>query len=171
MNIFSRSMVLPVLLTIGLVLAGCSSGNGSSATEGGILAPDLQLKDINGQSVSLSNFRGKPVLLNFWATWCPPCRYELPFLQEIYGEWSERGLVLLTIDVGESTATVKDFVAKNKLTLPVLLDTKRSVAQKYAVTAYPTTFFIDREGMVKQKIIGAFPSKEALEEKLLIIMP
>ncbi len=162
---------MSVLLTIGLVLAGCSSGNGPSTTEEGIPAPDFQLKDLNGQSVSLSDFRGRPVLLNFWATWCPPCRYELPFLQEIYDEWSGRELVLLTIDVGENPASVRDFVANNNLTLPVLLDTNRSVAQKYAVTAYPTTFFIDREGMVKQKIIGAFPSKEALAKKLLIIMP
>ena len=102
-------------------------------------------------------------MLNFWATWCPPCRYEMPFLQEIYEEWSDKGLVLLTVDIGESSATVSDFMQDNRLSLPVLLDTSQVVAQRYNITAIPTTFFIDKDGIIQEKKIGAFTGKESIE--------
>ncbi|MBI3040282.1 MAG: TlpA family protein disulfide reductase, partial [Chloroflexi bacterium] len=70
-------------------------------------APDFQLQTLTGQTVSLSGLRGKPVLINFWATWCPPCKYEMPFLQQVHDSWSDKGLVLLAIDIGESSTTVE----------------------------------------------------------------
>jgi len=96
----------------------------------------------------------------------------MPYLQEIFEEWSDKGLVVLAIDVGESPSKVKGFLQSHNLSLPVLLDTRGNVAQKYNIRGiFPTTFLIDKEGIIQVKIIGAFPSKEAIEKKLSKIIP
>lgn len=138
----------------------------------GNLAPDFSLLDLNGQAVSLSSLRGKPVLLNFWATWCGPCRQEMPYLQQINAEWAPKGLVLLAIDIGESSAQVKTFLETNDLSLPTLLDSNRTVSTRlYNITAIPTTFFIDKNGIIQQKKIGSFLNKEAIEKYVSQIVP
>ena len=113
----------------------------------------------------------KRVPKTIWATWCPPCREEMPYMQQIHEEWSGRGLVLLAIDVGESPAQVESFMQSHNLSLPVLLDTKKNVAQKYNISGIPTTFFIDKDGVIQEKIIGAFPNKGAIEKHLSKIIP
>ena len=160
-------------LTLGLVITGCSGGSsgGSSTAIVGKKAPDFTLQDLDGQSVSLSDFEGKPVLINFWNSGCSPCRREMPFLQEVYGEIPGSELVMLTINIGESSATVKKFLGDNNLSLPVLLDANAAVAQSYSMPGIPTTFFIDRDGILQVKVIGAFPNKAAIESKLSEIMP
>ena len=198
MNKILKVMLL-IILTLGLLITGCSVGssqespapaqgpevgepapdsklqnNGPAPARGpevGKLAPDFQLEDLEGQSISLSDFRGKPVLINFWATWCPPCRDEMPYLQQIYEEWSGKGLVVLAIDIGESPSKVKEFLQSQELSLPVLLDAKENVAREYNITGIPTTFFIDKDGTIQVKLIGAFPSKEAIENQLGSIIP
>ena len=134
-------------------------------------APNFKLQNLDGQSISLSDFRGKPVLLNFWATWCLFCHAEMPYFQEISEEWSDRGLAVLAINWGESPSKVKEFLQSQGLSLPVLLDAKKKVAQKYNVPPIPTTFFIDKDGIIQVKIIGAFPSKGAIEKHLSSIIP
>ena len=161
-------------LTLGLVITGCSGGSsGGSSTTAivGKKAPDFTLQDLDGQSVSLSDFEGKPVLINFWNSGCSPCRREMPFLQEIYDEIPDSELVMLTINIGESSATVKKFLGDNNLSLPVLLDTNAAVAQRYSMPGIPTTFFVDRDGILQVKVIGAFPNKAAIESRLSEIMP
>ncbi len=143
----------------------------SVGTQIGNLAPDFQLETLDGQSVSLSGLKGNPVLLNFWATWCPPCKFEMPFLQQVHDSWSDKGLVLLTIDIGESPATVQEFMNKLNLTMMVPMDIERKVAKDYGITVIPTTFFIDRNGIIRQKVAGAFPNKEAIEYELNKIIP
>mgnify|MGYP001106438296 CR=1 FL=1 len=160
-----------ITLSFVLLVTGCSAGSERSVPQLGQPAPDFELQSLDGQTISLSDLRGKPVLLNFWATWCLPCRGEMPYLQQVYEEWSGRGLMLLAIDVGESRARVRQFMQDNSLSLPVLLDTRESVAARYGITAYPTTFFIDKEGIIREKIIGAFPSKAAIEKYLSKIIP
>lgn len=140
-------------------------------TRVGNLAPDFQLQNLDGQSISLSGLQGKPVLLNFWATQCPPCRSEMPYLQEIYNEWSDKELTLVAINIGESSAKVERFMQSQNLSLPVLLDTKQDVAQKYGIQYIPTTFFIDKDGIIQEKIIGAFSSKAQIEMSLSKIIP
>lgn len=171
--------VLPVILLSVLLLSGCSPGferagserSAPAAPQVGKLAPDFQLPSLDGQVVALSNLRGKPVLINFWATWCGPCREEMPYLQQIYDGWSDQGLVLLTIDIQESPATIREFMQNHNLTLPVLLDSRGSVTQRYNIIGIPTTFLIDKEGIIQAKKIGPFPSAKAIEKELGKIMP
>ncbi len=172
-------VILPTILVTVLLSVGCSAGFEQAGSEQSApaapqvdkLAPDFQLPNLDGQIISLSDLRGKPVLINFWATWCPPCREEMPYLQQIYDEWSSKGLVLLTIDIGETPAQIKEFMQNNNLSLPVLLDATKSVAQRYNITGIPTTFLIDKNGVIRAKIIGSFPSAEAIEKELSKIMP
>jgi len=159
-------VILLLILTLGLLVTGCSPPSEPSEARIGGRAPDFELNSLDGQTISLSDFRGKPVLLNFWASWCGPCVFEMPFLQEIYDEWSGKGLILLAVNIGESSSKVKEFLQKHNLSLPVLLDTKKVAAQKYNIAAIPTTFFIDKDGIIREIFLGAFPDKEVIEKKL-----
>ncbi|HIH96222.1 MAG TPA: TlpA family protein disulfide reductase [Thermoplasmata archaeon] len=164
-----------LVLTLGFVTAGCSAPSSpptpTQGTKVGNLAPDFQLHNLEGKPVSLSGFRGKPVMLNFWATWCHPCVFEMPYLQQVYEERSARGLVLLPINIDATSPKVSQFLQSHKLSLPVLLDTKKDVAQTYNIQYIPTTFFIDKDGIIQAMKVGAFPNKEAIESDLDKIMP
>ncbi|TET66561.1 MAG: TlpA family protein disulfide reductase [Dehalococcoidia bacterium] len=161
--------ILASMLASGLVSAGCSSS--TQGPEIGKLAPDFQLSNLDGQVVSLGDFRGKPVLLNFWASWCGPCRYEMPFLQEIYQAWSGKGLVVLTVNLQENPSRVKEFVEEFGLSFPVLLATSQEVPLAYNIRGIPATFFIDKNGIIQDIKIGAFSSRAEIEQRLIKIMP
>jgi len=162
--------ILVLILTTGLLMPGCSSpskpGDSAQGVEVGKLAPDFQLQNLDGQTVSLGNLRGKPVLINFWATWCPPCRSEMPYIQEIYDEWSDKELVVLAINIGESSSKAEGFMQSYNLSFTVLLDTKQAIAQKYNIQYIPTTFFIDKDGIIQDKVIGPFQNKTQIENRL-----
>jgi len=169
-------VTLTLILSVGLAITGCSSNSASSTqstqgTEVGDQAPDFQLDNLEGTSVSLSDFRGNPVMLNFWTTWCSPCVHEMPAIQSMYEEQSIKGLVLLAVNLGGTSSQVKEFLHSHNLSLPVLLDIDREVAQEYGIRAIPTTFFIDEEGIIQVVKVGAFPNKEAIENDLDKIMP
>jgi peroxiredoxin len=166
----SLKVMMISMLALGLLITGCSAGAKSGARVGA-QAPDFKLPNLDGQSVSLRDFRGSPLLINFWASRCPPCVDEMPHLQKIFEEWSSKGLVVLAINAGESQTAVKAFMQSNNLSLPVLLDTRQDVAQKYELIFLPTTFFIDKDGIIQVKIIGAFPNKAAVESNLSQIIP
>lgn len=162
--------VIPlIILTSVMLVASCSTP--SEAPEIGKSAPSFQLADIDGQSVSLNDFRGKPVLLNFWATWCSPCRVEMPYIQEVYDEWSERGLVVLAINIGEGPGEVEEFMRGHSLTFPVLLDMAGNVARQYNIRGIPTTYFIDSSGVIQDIKVGAFASVVEIEDRLSRIFP
>ena len=123
-------------------------------------APDFLLTVLNGEPVKLSDFRGKTVVLNFWASWCPPCRAEMPEFQEL---WEQRGpdggddLVILAVDFlkDDTVGAAADFVEDFELTFPVLFDTTDSdVAARYGVRGLPATYFIDREGVIRARNLG-----------------
>jgi peroxiredoxin len=173
-RILRRLLIMtPALLLIpGLLIAGCSGGSqGSSIAIIGEPAPDFTLQDLDGESVSFRDLKGSPVVINFWNTGCPPCRNEMPHLQAVYEENSDSGLVLLTINIGQSVSTVEDFLDENNLTLPVLLDSDGAVTQRYGMPGIPTTFFIDKDGILRVKVIGGFPTKAAIDSRLSEIMP
>jgi len=180
-------ITLALVLTLVLVMSGCF---GESNQEGPALgeitsytmdftqspqvgnpAPDFQFQDPDGHATSLNALQGKPVLINFWATWCGLCRSEMPYIQAIYEEWSDQELVLLAINLGESSSTVEAFMQSNNLSFTVLLDTTQVTAQGYNISGIPTTFFIDKDGIIQDKVIGAFQNKAQIENRLDKIMP
>jgi cytochrome c biogenesis protein CcmG/thiol:disulfide interchange protein DsbE len=137
-----------------------------SRPEQGFTAPDLTLETLDGESVRLAQLRGQVVLINFWATWCPPCRDEMPAIQEAYDEHREEGLVVLAVNLMESDAQVSDFAGEMELTFPILMDRRGSVAERYRVQSLPTTYFVDRSGVIQDIAIGGPISRSLVEEKL-----
>jgi len=114
----------------------------------------FELGDLDARPVRLADFRGRVVLLNFWATWCPPCRKELPALEEVARAFAAEGLTVLTVSVREPADTVRTFVQEVGLGLPVLLDDDGVVSDRYGVLAIPTTVVVDRRGRAVGRIIG-----------------
>jgi peroxiredoxin len=157
--------VLVIILSLAVLVAGCNGGT-SQGSLIGQPAPDFNFYVTEEQSISLSDLQGSPVLLNFWATWCGPCASEMPYLQQVYDDWQERGLVLLAINIGESYSEVEDFVQSRGLSLPVLLDSEGIVASQYGVGPIPTTFFIDSQGIVQHVQVGYFQSAADIESIL-----
>ncbi|OGW56802.1 MAG: hypothetical protein A2Y48_10665 [Nitrospirae bacterium RIFCSPLOW2_12_42_9] len=111
-------------------------------------AKDFTLKDINNRNISLKNFRGKIVILNFWATWCGPCRQEMPSMERLHQQFKDRGLVILAIASGDDTKSVNSFITKYNLTFPALIDKDLEVTDIYKVWALPTTYFINSKGQI-----------------------
>ena len=132
-------------------------------------APDFSLRTLDGKEVQLSDFRGRPVWINFWATWCPPCRAETPDIQEVYENHESDGLVVLAISIGESPSTVSDYVKRTGTTLTTGVDQTTSIAAQYRIVGIPTHFFIDREGVIREWRIGSM-SKKTMENKVKEIM-
>lgn len=120
----------------------------------GSLAPDFSLPDLTGTTVRLSQFRGQPVWINLWATWCPPCRAEMPEMQKLYVKYKGQGLVVLGVDYREDKDTVVTFVQDNGFAWQFLLDPTGTVARSYYVTGIPTHVFVDRRGVIQALPIG-----------------
>jgi peroxiredoxin len=128
-----------------------------------IRAADFTLNDINNNEVTLSTLRGKNVMLNFFATWCPPCRAEMPDMEKLYNETKDSNLVILAVNLKEDRETVKAFLTDNKFNFTTLLDSEGKTAEKYGIFAIPTTFFIDKDGFIvpiKDIATGAVVNKK-----------
>lgn len=118
-------------------------------------APDFVLKDLNGKAIKLSDFRGKVVLLNFWATWCDVCVEEMDGLNKVYRDMKTKGFVVIAVSIDQSKKSVSDFVKFKGLEFPVLLDPEKEVYfDKYAVFGLPTSFLIDKKGNIRERYIG-----------------
>jgi peroxiredoxin len=118
------------------------------------MADDFTVTMADGSSFRLSEHRGKTVLLNFWATWCPPCREEMPALERLYRQHKDHGLVLVAVSIDTDTKVVPPYVKASKLTFPIGLDPKADVANKYGVRALPSSFVIDRQGTMAGLALG-----------------
>ena len=119
-------------------------------------APGFTLKNMQGNSVKLSDYRGQVVLLNFWATWCGPCREEMPSMEKLWQTYREQGLVILAVSTdngGESR--IKNFARRLKLTFPILLDPDSLASDLYQVSGVPVSFLIDRQGRITARILGS----------------
>jgi len=125
----------------------------------GYLAPDFRLTDLGGQARALSDYRGKPLLLNFWASWCPPCRAEMPDLERFYQLHGDQ-IGLLGVNWGESQATVLVFLTKLKISYPSLLDEGGTAFVKYQLTGIPTSFFIDAQGLIRGMSVGPMSTEQ-----------
>ena len=119
-------------------------------------APNFQLRDLNGRVVALSDLRGKVVLLNFWATWCGPCRVEMPAMERLYRAYDRKDFEILAVSTdAQGVAVTRPFQQENKLTFPILHDADFRVGLSYGARTLPMTFMVDREGIVRQHIFGA----------------
>ena len=117
-------------------------------------ADDFTLANLDGSKASLSSFKGKVVFLSFWATWCGPCKQELPSIEALYQKLSSRGLVVLAVDLAEEKGKVAQFVKENNLTFPILLDGNASVGSAWGASSIPTNYLLDRSGRVIARIVG-----------------
>lgn len=140
---------------------------GNVGPEIGKQAPEFTLDDLNGKSIKLKDVtsQNKVTLVNFWATWCPPCRGEIPELIKLYKKYSGQKLALVAIDLQEDPAQVKAFARRNGINFTVLVDNNGMVGNQYRVSGIPTTFVIDNKGIIRDMTVGG-TTLEALEAKI-----
>ena len=141
--------------------------DGDPSAEKGRAAPDFLLEKLDGGTLRLSDLQGKAVLVNFWATWCQPCRSELPHLVAAYNRYRQEGLEIVAVNLQEDEDTIAGFVEEFGMQFPVVIDRSGDVADKYHVIGIPTSFFIDRSGVVRTIYTGPFvgqQSRQGIEE-------
>lgn len=117
-------------------------------------APEISLKNLDGELVKLSDFRGQPVIVNFWATWCPPCRKEMPSMERAWQKIKDQGIAMLAVNIGEDEETVFTFTADYPVSFPLLLDTDGRTTQQWPIAGLPTTFIVSPEGKIVYRAIG-----------------
>ena len=151
-----------------LPASAANSNRQTASPRQGFAAPDFTLDLLGGGEVTLSDLRGAPVMLNLWASWCPPCRAEMPAIQAVYQEYGEEGLVVLAVNATnqDSESAAAAFVRDHGLTFPVPLDRDGSVSVLYALRGLPTTYFIDREGVIRSVIVGGPMSEAVIRSKV-----
>lgn len=129
-------------------------------------APNFELETVDGQVTRLSNFKGRFVILNFWATWCAPCIKEMPELQKAHRHFKEKGIEIVAINFAESKASVNKFAENNRLSFPILLDRFGSTSEKYKVLNLPVTYFITPDGIIRDKIYGGGITEDMIQTKI-----
>jgi len=148
-----RQMVL-VVLACAVLLSGVHA-----ASE---MAPNFTLKSRSGKNIKLSELRGQVVLVNFWASWCGPCRQEMPILEKLYKKYKSLGFVILGVNVDDKPAQAESLLKLIDVSFPVLFDADKKISEKYKVTAMPSSFFIDRDGKLRSEHKGYLPEYEQL---------
>jgi len=116
--------------------------------------PDFRLSDLAGNPVSLADFEGKPLVINFWGTFCEPCVREMPVIEEQYQQWKDKDVQFLAINLSEDLLTVSNYVRKLNVTFPVIRDADRKVERKFKLRSYPTTFFVNPDGTLHDVAVG-----------------
>ncbi|MDF2521844.1 MAG: alkyl hydroperoxide reductase/Thiol specific antioxidant/Mal allergen [Clostridia bacterium] len=140
------------------------AGNDDNEIQESIDALDFKLKDLNGKEVSLSDYKGKTIYLNFWATWCPPCQEEMPYIQQLNKENQDPDFVILTIDIQEPEGTVKKFMEDNQYDFTVLMDKDGDVASMYGIQNIPLSLLIDKNFKIVSAYEGAMENFKMLKE-------
>ena len=132
-------------------------------------ATDFGVTGLDGKTFRLSDFKGQPVWLNFWATWCPPCRAEMPDINAVYAEYAPKGLNIVALSLGEDAETVRQYVQKADMKFTIGLDSRREIAAIYRLAGIPTHIFIDKDGIIRDIQIGGM-SRDLMKKKLSKIM-
>lgn len=176
LNMF-RSLLVPLLALVAIA-SGCSEPSappvpltGSTTAAQARIAPDFTLTTLDGATKRLADFRGKVVFVNLWATWCPPCREELPTMVQFYQQFAGRGVEILAISEDTDPNAVRKMVQRHGIRFPVLLDENKRVYNLYRATGIPETHLVDKQGLVQASQIGPFdwtnPAVVAKVEELL----
>jgi len=170
MNATQRRITYSIILILGLAWIVVSADRTGTSTAGkipapqqGFPAPDFELKTTEGEIIKLSDLRGQAVLVNLWATWCPPCRAEMPAIEKVYNEYRDEGFAVLAVNMTyqDTFSDIAPFVEEYGLTFPILLDETGEVGTAYQLRSLPSSFFIDRDGIIREVVIGG-PMAEAL---------
>lgn len=178
MNIKKYLSVILVLLLLVTALTSCSEPEAATTTQENTeapasLAPDFTVYDIDGNEVKLSDYLGTPVVLNFWASWCPPCKAELPDFEEkylAYGDKVQFLMVNLADGTRETVETASDFIAQEGYTFPVFYDSKSVAAIEYKIRSIPATYFIDADGCIADQTVGMLDAA-SLQKGIDLIAP
>lgn len=163
MKYFFASLSGVLLCTL---LAVCAQAAKPAKTAYGP-APDFTLKSLTGETVRLSSLKGQVVMLNFWASWCAPCRQEMPLLNKIHTDYHKAGFTLLGINLDDQTSAAQEFLKSTPVVFPVLLDSKGKVAELYKNTAMPSSYFIDKKGNFVHLHQGYRPGEEETYRKVI----
>lgn len=134
----------------------------------GFSAPDFTLERLGGEPVTLSEMRGQVVIINLWATWCPPCKAEMPAIENVYRAYQDQGLVVLAVNMTaqDSEADASAFVREKGLTFPILLDRQGEASARYSLRGLPSTYFVDRQGIIRAVIIGGPMTEGVIRAKV-----
>ena len=155
-NALRRRLIAAALAALAAAFAPASwAAETLTPVEGAPAAPDFNLPDMDGDALRLSDLRGKVVIVNFWATWCPPCREEMPSMQRAWEQIRAEGILMLGINVGEDEDTIFQFTADYPVDFPLLLDADSSVTGRWPVRGLPTTFVVDPAGRLVYQAIGS----------------
>jgi peroxiredoxin len=175
------SHLAPIVALFALGAAGCGPKKDKDAPKPKVIsaaeltplgpAPAWTLKDVNGNPISSDQFKGKIVVLDFWATWCPPCRAEIPGYTELQRKYGKDGLAIVGVSVDEASTinTVKEFIQKNGMNYPVVMADEKILAAYGNVEFFPTTFLIDRTGQIRDRKIGMEPTED-YEQKIAALL-
>ena len=161
---------LPALLFSCLLAAGALAGHAQAAswkafsTEGGQAPAPLVLADLAGREVDLASFKGEVVLVNFWATWCEPCRAEMPSLQRLQQKLGGKGFRVLAVNVGEGAPRIRQFLEGTPVSLDIVRDADSDVMKAWRVRMLPASFLVDRRGMLRYQIVGEADYEDAAQQ-------
>jgi peroxiredoxin len=147
------AILAAVILIGGLTMAN-SLFSSDKVPRTGDKAPDFKLAGTDGKTYKLSDFRGKSVVVNFWGTYCKPCKEEMPAIQKSYERFMGKGVAVLGVNMGESAITASSFANQVKATFPIVLDEDETIRRRYGVNQYPTTFFVKPDGVIGQIHVG-----------------
>ncbi len=150
-------ILLFIVLISSCLLTSCEQRKDTKGeTKGTLLAPDFALQDLKGKTWKLSDLKGKVVFINFWATWCPPCREEMPSMEALHRDMADKPFQILTILSNDEPKMADTFARKNGYTFPILVDRDGAVSATYGITGVPETFIVNADGLLLRKFIGPY---------------
>lgn len=165
-----RVIFIALIALIGVALYQVIQGGNQKQPQIGDEAPDFTLTTLDGKEASLSQLRGKAVMLNFWGSWCEPCRTEMPAMQEVYEKYKDQGFEIVAVNIGETDVAAASFAKQLGLTFPIWMDRDRDIVDLYHIGPIPSSFFIDAQGKIVRKVNGQLDTSQ-LELYINPILP